>query len=96
VDLYRVTDDGRQLLKSVTTNSDGRTDEPLLSGDRVPTGVYELSFDVATYFRLKGDTLPEPPFLDEVSIRFGVSDETGRYHVPLLVTPHGYSTYRGS
>jgi 5-hydroxyisourate hydrolase len=83
-------------LKSAVTNSDGRTDEPLLAGDRLTVGVYELIFSVGSYFRRVGEKLSEPPFLDEVAIRFGLSDPEGNYHVPLLIAPHGYSTYRGS
>jgi 5-hydroxyisourate hydrolase len=83
-------------LKAAVTNSDGRTDEPLLSGDRLTVGVYELVFSVGAYFRSMGEKLSEPPFLDEVAIRFGLSDPEGNYHVPLLIAPHGYSTYRGS
>jgi 5-hydroxyisourate hydrolase len=83
-------------LKAAVTNSDGRTDEPLLSGDSLTVGVYELIFSVGAYFRRMGEKLTEPPFLDEVAIRFGLSDPQGDYHVPLLIAPHGYSTYRGS
>ena len=83
-------------LKAAVTNSDGRTDEPLLSGDSLTVGVYELIFSAGAYFRRMGEKLSEPPFLDEVAIRFGISDPHGNYHVPLLIAPHGYSTYRGS
>lgn len=83
-------------ILETTTNADGRTDQLLLSGDTIPTGQYELQFEVAAYYRAKGIDLPEIPFLDVVSIRFGIGDETGHYHVPLLVSPYGYSTYRGS
>jgi len=85
-----------RLLKSAITNRDGRTDEPLLSADRLTVGIYELTFSVGPYFRSVGETLSDPPFLDEVAIRFGLSDPEGNYHVPLLIAPHGYSTYRGS
>lgn len=78
------------------TNTDGRTDEPLLSGDTIPTGRYRLSFEVADYFRGRGERLPEPPFLDVVHVDFGIADAAGHYHVPLLVSPWSYSTYRGS
>jgi len=83
-------------LRALITNSDGRTDEPLLAADRLTVGVYELVFCVGAYFRRVGEQLKEPPFLDEVAVRFGLSDPQGNYHVPLLIAPHGYSTYRGS
>ncbi len=77
------------LVKAVTTNADGRTDEALLTGDTMTSGTYELVFHVGEYF---GDR----SFLDEVPVRFTISDATAKYHVPLLVTPWAYSTYRGS
>jgi 5-hydroxyisourate hydrolase len=86
----------RELIATSLTNADGRTAEPLLSGDRILTGTYELVFSVGDYFRAAGETLPDPPFLDDVAVRFGIADENGNYHVPLLVSPYGYSTYRGS
>ncbi len=86
---------GTKLLESVT-NSDGRTDAPLLAGDTIPTGVFELRFHIGAYFDALGVALPEPKFLDIVPIRFGIADATGHYHVPLLVSPFGFSTYRGS
>ncbi len=85
-----------QHLKTVTTNADGRTSEPLLSGSSIEVGVYELTFHAGDYLRASGAAITDPPFLDEVVIRFGVSDPEGRYHVPLLLSPYGYSTYRGS
>jgi len=96
VTLYRIAGAQREHCVSAVTNRDGRTDEPLLSSDRIPAGVYELVFAAGAYLRRQGVTLPEPAFLDEVVIRFGVADETGNYHVPLLFSPYGYSTYRGS
>ena len=96
VNLYRIADGGRERCASAVTNRDGRTDQPLLSGDRIPTGVYELVFAAGAYLRQQRMTLPEPAFLDEVVIRFGVAEETGNYHIPLLLSPYGYSTYRGS
>jgi 5-hydroxyisourate hydrolase len=87
---------GAKLVKSAVTNMDGRTDQPLVSGDRLETGVYELTFHAGDYFRATGVTLSVPPFLDEVVVRFGVADPNGSYHVPLLLSPYGYSTYRGS
>jgi 5-hydroxyisourate hydrolase len=94
--LYALAGEARQPLKRLTTNGDGRTDEPLLAGDELREGVFELVFEVAAYFRAQGLSLPEPPFLDEVTVRFGVADATANYHVPLLVSPWSYSTYRGS
>jgi 5-hydroxyisourate hydrolase len=85
-----------KLVKSASTNNDGRTDPPLISADRLETGVYELTFHAGDYFRAVGIETADPPFLDEVVIRFGVSDPAGNYHVPLLLSPYGYSTYRGS
>ena len=78
------------------TNADGRTDAPLLSGTAIPTGRFRLSFAVGDYYRGLGAQLPEPPFLDTVHLDFGVADPAGHYHVPLLVSPWSYSTYRGS
>jgi 5-hydroxyisourate hydrolase len=94
--LYACDGDSRHLVKSAETNSDGRTDEPLLSGDRIPTGVYELVFGAGEYLRTGGVVLSDPAFLDEVVVRFGVADSAANYHVPLLLSPYGYSTYRGS
>jgi 5-hydroxyisourate hydrolase len=96
VRLYAVESSGRRLVKTVTTNTEGRTDEPLLSGSELCTGIYELVFRAGDYFRSMGDRLEEPPFLDEVTVRFGVADGAGHYHVPLLIAPYAYSTYRGS
>jgi len=76
------------------TNADGRA--PGLAPADLPAGRYALTFAVADYFRAKGTTLPEPPFLDEVTIAFGMAPDGGHYHVPLLVSPYAYSTYRGS
>ena len=88
-------DDGRTQCGAAATNADGRTDEPLLQGEAMRTGSYELEFDVGPYFRAQGSDVAEPAFLDTVVIRFSVrSDE--HYHVPLLVSPWSYSTYRGS
>ena len=96
VEVHLVRDSGRFPVASGTTNADGRTDAPLLSGDRLETGTYELTFHAGDYFRRAGIELPQPPFLDEVVIRVGIANATGNYHVPLLVAPYGYSTYRGS
>lgn len=86
----------RQLLKTVTTNHDGRTDVPLLTGDDFQPGYYELVFAVGDYFAQQGVPLPEPPFLDRVPLQFGIANASDHYHVPLLVSPWSYSTYRGS
>ena len=96
IDLYSINSDARVHLKTVVTNSDGRTDEPLLSSDTIPTGAYQLEFHAGDYLRAAGLELPEPAFLEVIVIRFGVSEAGGHYHVPLLLSPYGYSTYRGS
>ncbi len=94
--LYALLGDERKLLKSITTNSDGRTDAPLLTGDELVVGAYELVFCVGDYYSALGVMLASPPFLDEIPVRFGVSDPDANYHVPLLLSPYSYSTYRGS
>jgi hydroxyisourate hydrolase len=93
VELY---DGGGALVADGVTNADGRTDAPLLAGDAFRPASYELRFHVAAYFRAAGVSLPEPPFLDVVPIRFGLAEPDGNYHVPLLVSPWSYATYRGS
>jgi len=95
IDLYRVGA-GRERLAQATTNADGRCDKPLLEGDGLKAGAYELVFHVGPYFDGSGLKLPKPPFLDEVVIRFGVARPDEHYHVPLLLSPYGYTTYRGS
>ena len=85
----------RNLLLTTRTNADGRTDKPLLEGERFQLGGYELEFDVGSYFREAGLVLAEPPFLDVVVIRFQLAEDD-HYHVPLLVSPWSYSSYRGS
>ena len=87
---------GQETLATATTNAQGRTDTPLISRDRLERGVYELTFHVGDYFRRNGVMLTDPPFLDRVVIRVGLADPAGQYHVPLLVSPYGYTTYRGS
>src|SRR5918996_4134445 len=82
VELHKVHLDHRHAIVETTTNADGRTDAPLLSGDRLETGVYELTFHAGDYFRRAGMELPKPPFLDEVLIRVGIADAAGSYHVP--------------
>jgi len=85
----------RELLMTTTSNEDGRTSAALLEGKLMDTGTYELEFDIGAYFSEKGNELSDPPFLDTVVIRFSIrADE--HYHVPLLVSPWSYSTYRGS
>jgi 5-hydroxyisourate hydrolase len=96
VELHMLHDNGRRHVITAATNADGRTAEPLLSGDRMETGTYELTFHAGDFFRAQGVSLPEPPFLDHVVIRFGIADPAGHYHVPLLLSPYSYSTYRGS
>ena len=86
----------RQRLREAVTNADGRCDGPLLEGADMAAGVYELNFHAGAYFDAQGLDLPEPKFLDEVPIRFGIADPDGHYHVPLLISPFGCSTYRGS
>jgi 2-oxo-4-hydroxy-4-carboxy-5-ureidoimidazoline decarboxylase len=85
-----------RVVARATTNAEGRTDRALIEGRPVPIGRYELRFAVADYFAQQGVALGEPPFLDVVPVRFAVADAEGRYHVPLLVTPWSYATYRGS
>jgi 5-hydroxyisourate hydrolase len=97
LELFRLDADGRrELIVRATTNADGRCDRPLLEGDHLRPGVYELLFHVGGYLRAQGLALPEPAFLDQVPIRFGVAAPGQHYHVPLLISPYGYSTYRGS
>jgi len=95
VELHRL-DDASRALATIDTNADGRAPAPLLEGEALRAGSYELRFHVADYFRAHGARLSDPPFLDVVVIRFGIGDATQHYHVPLLVSPWSYSTYRGS
>ena len=85
-----------RVIARTMTNSDGRTDQPLIGGGPVPIGRYELMFSVGQYFAARGVPMSDPPFLDQISLRFSVSDPEGHLHVPLLVTPWSYGTYRGS
>jgi len=94
--LSRLEGEREISLGECKTNADGRCDQPLLAGDALQPGRYQLVFEVDAYFRAQGLELPQPPFLDEVVVRFGISDPGQHYHVPLLVAPYGYSTYRGS
>ena len=86
----------RKLIAETITNADGRLDTPLLDGDSFAPGVYELVFQAGDYFRSSLNNLPQPPFVDEVVLRFGIAEPEQHYHVPLLVSPWSYSTYRGS
>ncbi|KXU86510.1 5-hydroxyisourate hydrolase [Paraburkholderia monticola] len=96
VELFALTGDTRRALKTTHTNHDGRCDEPLLEGDTLVAGEYELVFAAGDYFASLGTKVPEPRFVDRVVLRFGVADANAHYHVPLLVSPFSYSTYRGS
>lgn len=96
VELFRLDGGVREPVVKTVTNSDGRTDSPLLSGEGFRTGAYELVFQVGAYFRALGTKTADPPFLDSVPIRFQIAEPDGHYHVPLLVSPWSYSTYRGS
>ena len=97
VTLQRLDGVQAQTIKAFTLNQDGRNDGgALLDAQSMVAGRYRLVFSVARYFRGRGVDLPEPPFLDEVPLDFGIADANGRYHVPLLVSPWAYSTYRGS
>lgn len=93
--VLRLFRDG-QLLLEARTNADGRCDAPLLTGETIHRGRYRLEFEIGDYFRGKGLDLPQPAFLEVVVIEFGVAHPADHYHVPLLVSPYGYSTYRGS
>ena len=96
IDLFRIEGAQRLHLNHKTTNADGRTDGPILPTEDFAVGVYELEFRVGAYLRAQGTPVAEPLFLDVVPIRFGINDANSHYHVPLLVSPFGYSTYRGS
>ena len=97
IDLYRLDGDRRVLVKTVSTNADGRVDGgPMLAGEAFAVGTYELVFHAGDYLRAHGTALASPAFLDVIPIRFGIADTEAHYHVPLLLSPYGYSTYRGS
>jgi 5-hydroxyisourate hydrolase len=96
IELFALAGDTRRALKTTVTNDDGRCDEPLLEGDALVAGEYELVFGAGDYFASIGTRVPEPRFVDRVVLRFGVADAAAHYHVPLLVSPWSYSTYRGS
>lgn len=96
IDLYRLTGDQRERIRSATTNNDGRTDSHVLPAGEFDTGVYELVFHAGPYLDGTAGGSEGPRFLDEIPIRFGVDDPDAHYHVPLLISPFSYSTYRGS
>jgi 5-hydroxyisourate hydrolase len=96
IELWSLSGGTRKLLKTVRTNADGRTDPPLLAAGEMRAGRYELVFYVGDYFAGKGSPAPQVRFLDRVPVQFGIADATTSCHVPLLVSPWAYSTYRGS
>lgn len=96
VQVFRLEAAGATLLKTIETNADGRADAPLLEGDAFTAGRYELVFHAGRYLKASGAALSDPPFLDEIPIRFGIAFPGAHFHVPLLLSPYGYSTYRGS
>ena len=96
VSLYSTHGDAATLIKRLVLNHDGRTDAPLFDNDSLRKGTYRLRFDVAAYFKARGVALPEPNFLGLVNLDFGIAHTDQHYHVPLLVSPWSYSTYRGS
>lgn len=96
VQLFAVQGHKSALISTHITNADGRCDTPMLSGEAFTTGVYELVYEMGDYLRQHHADLPDPLFLDRIVIRFGISNTQDHYHVPLLVSPFGYSTYRGS
>ena len=95
IDLYRIDEGNRVLLRTLVTNSDGRTDEQILPAGEFQIGTYELEFHAGAYLDASGTPPEDPRFLDVIPLRFGMSEES-HYHVPLLLSPFGYSTYRGS
>ena len=97
VELYELAGGAeRRLVADVMTNADGRTDKPLMNADEARAGRFEVVFHIGDYFRRRGVETADPPFLDLIPIRFGVADPKAHYHVPLIVSPWSYSTYRGS
>jgi len=94
VELWRP--ESAHCLNKVATNADGRMDGPILEGEAFTAGTYELRFHAGDYWRICGIELAEPAFLDVIPVRFGITDPSQHYHVPLLLSPYGYSTYRGS
>ena len=96
LELYGIAVGARLLLVRATTNADGRCDAPLLADYKFQAGIYEIDFRIGDYFAAQGIALPQPRFLDVVTLRVGIADPSAHYHVPLLLSAHGYSTYRGS
>jgi 5-hydroxyisourate hydrolase len=96
IELHRIENGARRRVATGVTNADGRIAAPLISGDLLEIGVYELVFHAGDYLRSAGLQVSEPAFLDQIVVRFGVADPHRNYHVPLLLSPFGYSTYRGS
>ncbi|MEW9919868.1 hydroxyisourate hydrolase [Marimonas sp. MJW-29] len=96
ITLFRIAGTAREELAQMVTNADGRTDSPILPASTFATGTYELEFEAGAYLEAAGTPAEEPRFLDRIPIRFGISDPDAHYHVPLLLSPFGYSTYRGS
>jgi 5-hydroxyisourate hydrolase len=95
IDLFKIDGETRALVRSLTTNADGRTDSQILPAAEFTTGTFELVFFAGDYFDAIGMELAEPKFLDQIPLRFGMSEES-HYHVPLLLSPFSFSTYRGS
>ena len=96
IQLFRVSGNSHRKIATARTNADGRTDTPILPAEKFKTGQYELIFFTGDYLRQNGLASGEPLFLDQIPLRFGVDDGSAHYHVPLLLSPYGYSTYRGS
>jgi 5-hydroxyisourate hydrolase len=96
IELYRIEADARTLVRAVTTNADGRTDAPVIPKGELQPGTYELLFHAGAYLDASGLPGETPRFLDQIPIRFGIADASEHYHVPLLLAPYSYSTYRGS
>lgn len=96
IELFRLAGETQERLLEAHTNQDGRTDAPLLAGEAFTPGTYELVFHVGAYFGEVGTATADPPFLDQVPVRFTMAEPDGHYHVPLLVSPWSYATYRGS
>lgn len=96
IELFAVGEGAPRLIVSAVTNLDGRTDAPLLTGDAMKPGRYEIVFHIGAYFSGAGVAVPDPPFLDTVPIRFAIANAAAHYHIPLLASPWSYTTYRGS